>query len=41
MQCFQKVLHFLWDTERDGFASYIYDTPSIYAIGTVFAVYLD
>ncbi|XP_013187539.1 dynein light chain Tctex-type 5 isoform X2 [Amyelois transitella] len=40
-QSVQMFHSFLWDHERDGFATHNYENPHIFANVTVYAVYLD
>lgn len=41
MQDFKATASFLWDKDRDGFASYSYDRPDLFVIATVYAVYFE
>uniref|UniRef100_A0A1B0CIV2 Putative dynein light chain n=1 Tax=Lutzomyia longipalpis TaxID=7200 RepID=A0A1B0CIV2_LUTLO len=40
-QSFTSTVKFLWDTEKDGYANYVYDTPNFFAIATLYALYYD
>jgi tctex1 domain-containing protein 2 len=40
-QDFMSVVKVLWDADRDGFATYTYDRPDLFAVGTVFGLYMD
>lgn len=41
MQDVKLKAGFLWDKDRDGFASYSYDRPDLFVIATVYAVYYE
>lgn len=40
----QDVSHsvsFLWDADRDGYSSYVYERPDLFVIATLYAVYYE
>ncbi|XP_046866265.1 dynein light chain Tctex-type 5 isoform X2 [Drosophila willistoni] len=41
MQGLYSMINFLWDAEKDGFVSYVVETPRYFAICTVFYIYYD
>uniref|UniRef100_A0A8W7K8C1 Tctex1 domain-containing protein 4 n=2 Tax=Anopheles albimanus TaxID=7167 RepID=A0A8W7K8C1_ANOAL len=42
MQGLKAISQFLWDPEKDSYASCIYDaSPSLVAVGTIYAIYFD
>lgn len=41
MQNIQSYARFLWDSEWDNYATYTFETPEYYVVGTVFACYYD
>lgn len=41
MQSFRDIFKCLWDQQKDGYAYYVYDTPAVFAIAVLYAVYLD
>lgn len=41
MQSFCDIFKCLWDMQKDGYAFYVYDTPAVFAIAVLYAVYLD
>ncbi|XP_053663539.1 dynein light chain Tctex-type 4-like [Anopheles marshallii] len=42
MQGLKAITQFLWDPEKDNYATCIYDaSPSLVAVGTIYAIYFD
>ncbi|XP_040158930.1 dynein light chain Tctex-type 4-like isoform X1 [Anopheles arabiensis] len=42
MQGLKAITQFLWDPEKDSYATCIYDaSPSLVAVGTIYAIYFD
>ncbi|XP_058065801.1 dynein light chain Tctex-type 5 [Anopheles bellator] len=42
MQSLKAISQFLWDAEKDSYATCIYDaSPSLVAVGTIYAIYFD
>lgn len=41
MQSCCDIFKCLWDMQTDGYAFYVYDTPAVFAIAVLYAVYLD
>uniref|UniRef100_A0AAG5D5V1 Uncharacterized protein n=1 Tax=Anopheles atroparvus TaxID=41427 RepID=A0AAG5D5V1_ANOAO len=42
MQGLKAISQFLWDPERDSYATHVYDaSPSLVAVGTIYAIYFD
>lgn len=41
MQDFKATAGFLWDKDRDDYATYSLDRPDLFLIATVYAVYFE
>ncbi|XP_058123118.1 dynein light chain Tctex-type protein 2B [Anopheles ziemanni] len=42
MQGLKAISQFLWDPEKDSYATHVYDaSPSLVAVGTIYAIYFD
>ncbi|XP_053965806.1 dynein light chain Tctex-type protein 2B isoform X1 [Anastrepha ludens] len=41
MQGYCSLVNFLWDAEKDGYISYVYDTPKFWGIATLYYLYYD
>ncbi|KAL9913508.1 dynein light chain Tctex-type protein 2B isoform 1-T1 [Glossina fuscipes fuscipes] len=40
-QGYYSLVNFLWDPEKDGYLSYVYDTPKFFAVATLYYLYYD
>lgn len=41
MQSYCDIFKCLWDMQKDGYAFYVHDTPSVFAIAILYAVYCN
>ncbi|XP_067632524.1 dynein light chain Tctex-type protein 2B isoform X2 [Eurosta solidaginis] len=41
MQGYCSLVNFLWDAEKDGYISYVHDTPNFFGIATLYYLYYD
>lgn len=41
MQGYYSLANFLWDADKDGYLSYVIDTPKFFAVATLYYLYYD
>lgn len=41
MQSFCDIFKCLWDMQKDGYAFYVHDTPNVFAVAILYAVYCN